>query len=69
MTPEYRQEYVRIRIAAGSLRRFYEMKTVDDCVRELRDLGNELKTLKGSFELSQFGPKVQAVFDGLRGTP
>ncbi len=62
LTLESRREILRYRIAAGALLQLYEDKSVEEAAESLGELGARLKILGGSFEMDEFGPRVEKVF-------
>ena len=63
---ESRRAIVTLEIVSFSLGRFLAGDSVSRVVKDSTSLGRELQDLEGSFDVSQYGPKVQAVFRGLR---
>ncbi len=66
LSVESRRGVVTFEIVILALRRFLSGDSVSTVVREVGVLGRELKELGGSFKVTSYGPKVGAVFKGLR---
>ncbi len=63
---ESRRSVVTWQIVVRSMGLFLKGDTVEDAIRDSRSLGSELKRLGGAFEVTSYGPKMKAVFQGLR---
>jgi hypothetical protein len=65
---ESRRDVVMFEIVTLLLARFLEGETVLDVARDrdVKALGRELKSLRGDFKVTRYGPKVAAVFADLR---
>ncbi len=63
---ESRRSLLRFQIAVGATRGFLSGQALARIVGDQRRRGIELKSLNGSFEAEEFGPKIQKVFNALR---
>ena len=63
---ESRREIVTLEIVTFSLGRFLTGDSVSRVVKDCTTLGRDLQSLGASFEVAEYGPKVQAVIRGLR---
>ncbi|MDP6958295.1 MAG: hypothetical protein QF645_05715, partial [Planctomycetota bacterium] len=63
---ESRRSIVTLEIVTYSLGRFLAGDSISRVIKDSTSLGRDLQSLEGSFEVAEYGPKVQAVFRGLR---